>query len=48
MNGEWPILRNVTGEQGKSGRHLSTTAVRDQFVEQQLPELMPRHPRLAA
>ncbi len=42
MNGEWPILLKVMGKLGKLGRYLSTTEVRDLFVERRLPERMSR------
>jgi hypothetical protein len=42
MNGEWPILLKVMGKQGKIGRYLSITEVRDPFVERRLPERMSR------
>jgi hypothetical protein len=40
MNGEWPILLEVMGKQGKTGRYLSIVEVRDLFVERRLPERM--------
>lgn len=40
MNGEWPILLQVMGKQGKAGRYLSVADVRTLFLEGRLPERM--------
>ena len=40
MEGEWPILLEVMGKQGRKGRYLSLKEIRTLFVERQLPERM--------
>lgn len=40
MDGEWPILLQVMGKQGKAGRYLSVAEVRELFEERRLPERM--------
>ena len=40
MNGEWPILLQVMGKDGKHGRYLSMAEVRSLFVERRLPARM--------
>lgn len=40
MEGEWPILLEVMGKQGKKGRYLSLTEIGTLFVERQLPDRM--------
>jgi hypothetical protein len=40
MNGEWPILLQVMGKQGKAGRYLSLADVRELFVARRFPERM--------
>jgi len=40
MGGEWPILLQVMGKQGKAGRYLRIAEVRELFVEKRLPERM--------
>jgi len=40
MNGEWPILLQVMGKQGKAGRYLSLAEVRELFVARRFPERM--------
>lgn len=40
MDGEWPILLQVMGKQGKAGRYLSLAEVRELFVERRLPARM--------
>lgn len=40
MEGEWPILLKVMGQEGKSGRYLSLADVRTLFVERRLPQRM--------
>jgi hypothetical protein len=40
MDGEWPILLQVMGKQGKAGRYLSVAEVRDLFEVWRLPERM--------
>lgn len=42
MDGEWPILLQVMGKQGKAGRYLSLAEVRELFVERRLPGRMVR------
>jgi len=40
MEGEWPILLEVMGKEGKTGRYLSLKEIRTLFVQRQLPERM--------
>lgn len=40
MEGEWPILLEVMGKEGKKGRYLSLKELRTLFVERQLPDRM--------
>ena len=40
MNGEWPILLQVMGKDGKHGRYLSLREIRALFVERRLPTRM--------
>ena len=40
MEGEWPILLDVMGKEGKKGRYLSLKEIRTLFVQRQLPERM--------
>ena len=40
MNGEWPILLQVMGKDGKHGRYLSLREIRALFVERRLPARM--------
>jgi hypothetical protein len=40
MDGEWPILLKVMGKDGKDGRYLSVTEVRQLFLVRKLPERM--------
>jgi hypothetical protein len=40
MDGEWPILLQVMGKQGKTGRYLSVAEVRELFEERRLPVRM--------
>lgn len=40
MNGEWPILLQVMGKDGKHGRYLSVAEVRTLFTERRLPARM--------
>ena len=40
MEGEWPILLEVMGKEGKKGRYLSLKEIRTLFVQRQLPERM--------
>lgn len=42
MEGEWPILLEVMGKQGKAGRYLSLKDIRVLFVERRLPARMLR------
>lgn len=46
MDGEWPVLLQVLGKEGRTGRYLSLTELRDLFVERRLPARMVE--RLAA
>lgn len=40
MNGEWPILLQVMGKDGKHGRYLSLREIRALFEERRLPARM--------
>lgn len=40
LNGEWPILLQVMGKDGKHGRYLSLREIRALFVERRLPARM--------
>ncbi len=40
MNGEWPLLLQVMGKQGKAGRYLSLADVRELFVARRFPARM--------
>ena len=40
MNGEWPILLEVMGKEGKNGRYLSLKEIRTLFVQRKLPARM--------
>ncbi len=40
MDGEWPVLLQVMGKEGRGGRYLSLVEVRDLFVERRLPARM--------
>ena len=40
MEGEWPILLEVMGKEGKTGRYLSLKEIRTLFVQRQLPGRM--------
>ena len=40
MNGEWPVLLDVMGKDGKHGRYLSLREIRALFVERRLPARM--------
>lgn len=40
MNGEWPVLLEVMGKNGKLGRYLSVREVRAMFVQRRLPARM--------
>lgn len=40
MNGEWPILLQVMGKDGKHGRYVSLREIRNLFVERRLPARM--------
>jgi hypothetical protein len=40
MNGEWPVLLEVMGRQGKRGRYLSVAEVRALFLKRTLPARM--------
>ena len=40
MNGEWPVLLEVMGRQGKRGRYLSVDEVRALFLKKALPARM--------
>jgi hypothetical protein len=40
MDGEWPVLLQVMGKEGKDGRYLSFAEVRSLFVDRTLPERM--------
>jgi len=40
MNGEWPVLLTVMGQEGAGGRYLSLTDLETLFVERRLPERM--------
>jgi hypothetical protein len=40
MNGEWPVLLEVMGRQGKRGRYLSVAEVRTLFEKRTLPARM--------
>ena len=40
MNGEWPVLLDVMGKDGKHGRYLSLREIRALFVERRLPVRM--------
>jgi hypothetical protein len=40
MNGEWPILLQVMGKDGKRGRYLSLREIRALFEERRLPARM--------
>lgn len=40
MNGEWPVLLEVMGKDGKHGRYLSVREVRALFEERRLPARM--------
>jgi hypothetical protein len=40
MNGEWPVLLEVMGRQGKRGRYLSVAEVRALFLQRKLPARM--------
>jgi hypothetical protein len=42
MDGEWPILLQVMGKQGKDARYLSVEEVRQLFRERRLPDRMAR------
>ncbi len=42
MNGEWPILLQVMGKDGKAGRYLSVREVNTLFVKRKLPGRMTR------
>ena len=42
MEGEWPILLEVMGKEGKQGRYLSLREIWTLFVQRQLPERMLR------
>ena len=42
MNGEWPVLLDVMGKQGKQGRYLSLREVRTLFIDRRLPSRMTR------
>ena len=40
MNGEWPVLLQVMGKEGKRGRYLSVAEVRSLFIDRRLPARM--------
>jgi len=40
MEGEWPILLEVMGKEGKKGRYISLKEIRTLFLQRQLPERM--------
>ena len=40
MNGEWPVLLEVMGKDGKNGRYLSLKEIRTLFVQRKLPTRM--------
>jgi len=40
MNGEWPVLLEVMGKEGKNGRYLSLKEIRTLFVQRKLPTRM--------
>lgn len=42
MNGEWPVLLEVMGKQGRDGRYLSLRELRRLFIERRLPARMIR------
>jgi hypothetical protein len=42
MNGEWPVLLQVMGKQGKDGRYLSLREIKALFVNRRLPSRMTR------
>lgn len=42
MNGEWPVLLQVMGKDGKSGRYLSLREVNTLFLKRKLPSRMTR------
>jgi hypothetical protein len=40
MDGEWPVLLEVMGKEGRDGRYLSVADVRELFVARRLPKRM--------
>ncbi len=48
MEGEWPVLLQVMGKQGRDGRYLSLREVRTLFEARQLPARMARRLRMRA
>lgn len=47
MNGEWPVLLDVMGKEGKTGRYLSVREVNALFLKRTLPGRMLRKLRRA-
>jgi hypothetical protein len=42
MNGEWPVLLQVMGKQGRGGRYLSLREIKALFANRRLPSRMTR------
>jgi hypothetical protein len=42
MNGEWPVLLQVMGKQGRDGRYLSLREIKALFANRRLPSRMTR------
>lgn len=42
MNGEWPVLLKVLGQDGAAGRYLAVADIRRLFVDRRLPARMAR------
>ena len=40
MDGEWPILLQVMGKEGRAGRYLSVREVRELFLHRRFPRRM--------